>query len=110
GVEIWVRVAPLAGLRRARSFLLLARPAVGPRRSKFLAKILELSPYDAESWCDFGSRRGERRYDAVSLSELHPSSPRPRQRRLPRHSAGAERAPDCRAMVPAACGDAFATA
>src|SRR5439155_26626995 len=42
GVGIWTNPAAPGGVRRARAFLLLARPRVGPSDRKFLAKILEL--------------------------------------------------------------------
>src|SRR5436190_15161403 len=42
GVLLWTKPAPYGGLRRARNFLFPARPKVGPRQSKILAKILEL--------------------------------------------------------------------
>src|SRR5205823_8070056 len=69
---IWRDLAPCGGLRRARKFLPPARPTLGPRRSKFLAKTLELWPYDAASWCDADARRRKRRCDAASLLERRP--------------------------------------
>ena len=44
---VWTKLAAPGGVRRARSFLLLAGPRVGRRASNFLAKILELWPCDA---------------------------------------------------------------
>ena len=66
GDLIWTDLAPCVGLRRARSFLLLAGPGVGRRSSKILAENKELWRCDAESGYDAESRRRERRYDAES--------------------------------------------
>src|SRR5206468_12897196 len=67
---VWGEVASCGRRRRARKFLLPARPRVGRRDRKFLAKTPELWPHDAESWCDANAQGEAQRYDAVTLLEL----------------------------------------
>src|SRR5439155_11358923 len=74
-------LAPCGGRRRATKFLLLARPRVGRRSRKILAKILELWRHDAVTRYEPESRKHERRCDAVTGSGASRSSGIRRRRR-----------------------------